>query len=61
MYVTFKLPWFTNLNLSTTVFGTTYLSTWYLGQILVTIGKLFILHIVAFIPLEIAKLLPSNF
>ena len=34
---------------------------WYLDQILVTIEKLIILHIVAFMPLEFAKQLLSNF
>ena len=35
--------------------------TWYLGQILVTIEKLLILQIVAFMPLEVAKQLLSKF
>ena len=43
-----------SLNFSATVFYTTLLCTWYLGKILLTIERFLNLHIVPFMPLEIA-------
>ena len=58
--LTFSILRSLKLNFSTDIFGTTELCTMYLGRILVTIEKLLILHVAAFMPLEIAKQLLSN-
>ena len=54
--LTFSILSSLKLNFSITIFSTTWLCAWYLGQILVAIEKLLTLHIVvAFMLLEIAK------
>ena len=59
--LTFSILSSLKLNFSITIFSTTWLCAWYLGQILVAIEKLLTLHIVvAFMLLEIAKQLLSN-